>query len=141
MGMGQGSGSHNPHRVIRFLHITADLHQLRADGFQMLGNHIFHRHIPSGSRGGKHKGTGLDLVGDDGIFCSVELLHAADPDHIRSGSFDVRSHTVQEIGKIHHMRLFCSVLNDGQTVRKGRRHHDIDGRSHADHVHIQVAAF
>ena len=138
MGMGQRSGSHNPYRIVRFFHIAADFHQLRADGFQMLGNHILHRHIPSGGRCREHKGTSFNLVGDDGIFCSVELLHTADPDHIRSRALDVRSHAVQEIGEIHHMGFLCGVLDDGKTVRKGRRHHDIDGRPHADHVHVQM---
>ena len=36
------------------------------------------------------------------------------------------------------MRLFCGILDDRHTLRHDRGHHDIDGRSHGDDVHVNV---
>ena len=38
------------------------------------------------------------------------------------------------------MRLLCRVLDDGVAVGKRCRHHDIDGRSHGDHIQIDVTS-
>ena len=70
----------------------------------------------------------------------MQLFHAADTDHIRTGALDIGSHTVQEIGHIYYMRLPGTVLNDRIPVRHGCRHHNVDGSSDGYCIQINVAA-
>ena len=105
LGMLQRLGCHHADTVIRLLYFTADLQQLRRNGLQMLGNHIFHRDIALGHRCREHKCARLDLVGDHGILGTVQMGHTFDTDHIRTGALDVGSHTVQKVRQVYHMGL------------------------------------
>ena len=106
----------------------------------MLGDYILYSHIPLGYGGGKHKRPRLDLIRDNGILRSVEPGNSFDADHIRSRSLNIRTHAVQKIGQIHHMRLLGGILNDGHAFCHGSCHHHIDGCSHTDHIHINMAS-
>ena len=68
----------------------------------------------------------------------MQFLHAFDPDHIRSGAFDIGSHAVQEVGHIHHVGFFCRILDHGVAGCHHRCHHDIDGGPHSYHIQIDV---
>ena len=92
----------------------------------MFRNHIFDGHIPFRRRGRQHKGSCLNLIGDNGILCFVEFFHTDNADHIGSRAADIGAHTVQKVGYIHHMRLFCRILDNRFSVRHGSRHHNID---------------
>ena len=140
MGMGQGLGSYHAHSVIRFLHLTPDFCQFGADGFQMLGDHVFDGHIPLGHCSCKHKGSCFDLIRNDRIFRAMQLGNTFDPDHICSRSLNGGAHTVQEIGHIHYMRLLCCIFNDRLSFRHSCCQHDINGCTYRYHVHINMAA-
>ena len=129
------------HRVIELLHLASDLQQFGCGGFQMLGDHVHHCHIPLCGRCGKHKCARLDLIRDDRVLCPVELLYASDTDHVRSGSSDVGSHAVKEVGNVYNVRLFCHVFQDGQAFCHSSCHHHIDGGSHADHIKINMLSY
>ena len=94
MGLLQAFGSDNPELIVKFLDLTAHFNELRADGLQVLGNYIFDHDIAPGNRRGKHKGSRLDLVRDDGIGRPVQLFYALDPDDIGSGALDIGAHAV-----------------------------------------------
>src|SRR5699024_1592552 len=59
---------------------------------------------------------------------------SSDTDNVCSGAFDIRAHTVQEIGNVHYMRFSCRILNDRTSGRQRCRHHDIDRSSHRNHI-------
>ena len=130
----------HPDRVVRDLHLTSDLLQLRRQRLQMLRNDIVDCDIAAGRRRRKHIRPGLDLVRDDGIFRPVQLLHAADADHIRPRALDLRAHAVEEVRTVNHMRLLRRILDDRHALREARRHHDVDGRAHRHHIEINMAA-
>ena len=104
----------------------------------MLWNHITDRHIASGSRRRKHKGSGLDLIRNYRILRSVEPLYTADLDHIRSCPADIRSHTVQEIRHVYNMRLLGNILQNGQPLSHSSRHHHIDRCPDTYHIKINM---
>lgn len=84
----------------------------------MLGDHIFDHNVPLGHCRCKHKGSGLDLVRDDGIITPLSLLTPL-IDHIRTCTLDVGAHTVQKIGKIHYMGLLGCIFNNGLSFCPG----------------------
>ena len=74
--------------------LTAHLGELCGDRLQMLRDHIFYGNITAGDRCGTHKCSGLDLIRDDRIVCSVKTSYTFDTDHIRTCAFNVCAHTV-----------------------------------------------
>ena len=68
----------------------------------------------------------------------MQLLNAADFDHIRTGTADVRTTGIEELGTVHHMRFSCCVVDDGHTLGSGGGNHDIDGSTNARHVKKDV---
>jgi hypothetical protein len=73
----------------------------------MFRDDIFNHDIASGRCCCKHKGSGFDLVRNNGILCPVKLLNTADTDHIGTGTFDIGTHAVQEVRNIDNVRLTC----------------------------------
>ena len=106
----------------------------------MLGDDVFHQHLTAGGGHGRHVGSGLDLVGDDGIGAAGEPLHAADFDGVGSGAPDVPAHGVEEVGQIHDVGLLGRVFNHGVPLCQNRGHHDIHGGAHGDHIQIDIGA-
>jgi len=92
--MHMARASHNTNRLIKLRHLTAHLDKLRRNCFQMLRNDILYHHVAAGDRCRTHKCTCLDLVRDDRIFGSMQLVDAADADHVGSGTLDIGSHAV-----------------------------------------------
>ena len=86
--------THHAHLVVKLNYLASHLHQLGGNGLQMLGNHILHHHVAPGNRSGAHKGSRLDLVGNNGILRSVQPVYTADANGIRSGALDIGAHTV-----------------------------------------------
>ena len=70
----------------------------------------------------------------------MKLLHAFDTDHIGTGALDAGSHAVEEVGKIHNMRLLRRILNDGIALGKCSRHDHVNGCTHRHHIHIDMAS-
>ena len=106
----------------------------------MFGNNIFYRYISFCDRCRKHKGSGFDLVRDNGIFTSVQLRYTFDTNHIGSGTFNFCPHTVKEIRQIYHMGFFGRILNGCFAFRHGRRHHYINSSAYGYHIQIYMAA-
>ncbi len=64
----------------------------------------------------------------------------ANPDHIGTRTFDAGSHTVQKVCHVNHMGFFRRILNGSAAVRQSCSHHDIDRRSHADHIQKDMSS-
>lgn len=104
----------------------------------MLGDDVVDADLAPGGGNGGHVGARLDLVGDDGVTSALELFHAPDLDDVRPRAHDVRAHGVEEVGQVHDVRLLGSVFDDGQAVGQGCGDEDVHGRTHGDHVQVDL---
>ena len=57
--------------IVVFNHGRSGFFQFLRDSLQMFGDHIAHQNIAAGRSGRNHIGARLDLVGNDGIRCSM----------------------------------------------------------------------
>ena len=60
--------------------------------------------------------------------------------HVRACALDVCAHAVQEIRDIDDVRFLRRILQYGSSLRKRRRHHDIDGSADRHHIKKDVLA-
>ena len=134
--MAQAAVAAHEHAVPALDDGDAHLAQLGADALQMARDHIRQAHFPAGRGAGRHIRARLDLVGDDAVRAAVQALDALDTDRIRTGAANVRTHGVEEVGKIDDVRLTRRVLDHGAAARKRRRDDDVHRRT--DRVLIQI---
>ena len=106
----------------------------------MLRNNVLYSNITLGCCSGKHKCAGLNLIGDDHIFCTVEFLNSLDPDNISTCALDICTHTVKEVGHINNVGFLGSVLENCLTLSQTSCHHNIDGRTYADNIEINMTS-
>ena len=107
----------------------------------MLGDDIFYHHIALGCRCRKHEGTGLDLIGDDGILRLMELWHTLDTDHIGACALDVGAHGVQKVRQINNVWLFGGIDDNRLALGLDSRHHDVCRGAYRHNVHIDLRTF
>ncbi len=136
----QSLGCNNANCTVKLLHLATNLKELCCRGLQMLGNDIFYHDITLCRSGCKHKGPRLNLIRNNRVLCLVKLLHTADTNNIRTCTFDIGSHTVQEIRNVYDMWLPRAVLNNRISIRHRSRHHDIDRRPHRNGVKENMTA-
>ena len=106
----------------------------------MLRDDVGHQHFPAGGGRSDHIGAGLDLVGNDGIGAPVQGVDTVDLDGIRARAADVRTHGVQEVGKVHDMRLTRGVFDHRAAFGKNAGNHDVHRRADRDLVQIDPRA-
>ena len=70
----------------------------------------------------------------------MKRAHASYLDHVRTGSSDIRTHAVQEVRHIHHMRLFCHIFHDGKSFGHCRCHHHVDRSAYRNHIKIEMCS-
>ena len=128
--------SNHTHLIISLDYLASNLNQLCRDRLKMLRNHILDRHITSGRRRRKHKGSRLDLIRNNRILRSMKATNTTDTDDIGSRALDICSHAVEEVCNIHNVRLLCRILKDCLTLCESRCHHDIDRCSDRNHIEI-----
>ena len=124
--------------IIKLLNLTSHFDQFRTGCLQMLRNDIFYCDITMCCGCRKHKCTCLNLIRNDRIFRLVQFLNTGNTDHVSSGSADIGSHPVQEICHINDMRLFRCILDDRLSLCHSCCHHDIDGGSYGNLIHINM---
>ena len=127
-------------RIIKLLNLTPDLLKLSRSSLKMLRNNITNSNITTSSRSSKQKRTSLNLVRNDRILRTMKRLNTTDTDHIRTGTLDIRPHTVQEIRHINNMRLPRSILNDRTASRHRSSHHNINSSTNRNHIQENMAA-
>ena len=136
----KSSGSHNSDLIVGLVDLASHLHKLGTDGLKVLGDDVLDRYITHGCCCSHHEGSGLYLIGNDGILSSVELLNSLDADDIGTCALDVSSHAVEEVRNINDVWLLGCVLDDGLALSHYSRHHDIDGSTYADNIEVDVAS-
>ena len=107
----------------------------------MLRNKVMDRYIASCYCSSDHIGSCFDLIRNDGIGISArKYRNALDTDRIRTGTFDIRSHSVQEVRYVNDMRFFRCILDDCKSVCLRSGKHQIDRRTDADYVEEDMCA-
>src|SRR5699024_8867777 len=137
----QSAGSNYADCIVKLLNLASDFNQLRCGCLQMLGNDILNQNIAFCSSCSRHISAGLYHVRYNGIIGGMKLLHASDPDHIGAGAFNVGSHTVQEVGHIHHVGFTGCVLDNRPSSGHGSGHHNVDGSAYRHHIQENMTAF
>ena len=107
----------------------------------MLWSHVLNCDVSAGSRRGYHISTGFNLIRNYRICSPVHFAHAANFYHVCTRAPDVRSHGIEEIGKIDDMRFLCRVLDDCESLGSYGGKHYIDSRAHRHHVERYARAF
>ena len=87
-----------------------------------------------------HVGTGLNLVGDDGIGAAVKAIHTLNLDRIRPRAAHVCAHGVEKVRQIHDMRFARRVFDDGAATRHGGGQNDVHRRADGDLIQIDLCA-
>ena len=104
----------------------------------MFWNYIFDENISLCRCRHRHKCSRLDLIRNDRILRSSQLLNTTDTDDIRSGALDICTHTVQEVRYIYNVWLLRSILDRRLSLCKHGCHHDIDGCTNRYHIEINM---
>ena len=68
----------------------------------------------------------------------MQTLDTLDTDRIRTGAANVRTHGVEEVGKVDDVRLARRVLDHGAAARKRRRDDDVHRRADRDLIQIYL---
>ena len=121
--------------------MCAGLTQLVDYGFQYGRVGVAQTHITTGRRSGSQKSTAFNAIGHHLMTGGMQARHTRDAYGIGAGATDLRPHRDQAIGQIDHFRLPRRVANDRFAIGQGRRHHDVFGACHRDHVGDDVCAF
>ena len=127
-------------RVVKFFYSGTNLYQFDRNRFQMFWNHISDDNIAFRSSSGYHKCSCFNLIRYNRIFTCMKRFYSVNTNLICSGTANIGSHAVQEVGNIYDMRLFCCVLNNCLTFCHCCCHHDIDGSTHSYHIKVNMAS-
>ena len=128
------------HTVIVLFHFRTNFNKFRCDSFQMLGNDIADINISACRCCRDHIRSGFDLIRNDRIFTSMQTFYPANTNRVSTGTFDIGSHAVQEVGNIYDMRLFCRILDNCLSFCHTRRHHNIDCRTYTWTIQINMTS-
>ena len=140
VGAGEIAGAAHQHRVVPLFDRYAHFQQLGRDALQMLGDDVFYQTLAAGGSHGGHVSARLDLIGNDGVAAAAETRYPADLDDVGARAHDVGPHGVEEVGQVHHMRLFGGVLDDRHALGQNGGEHDVHGSAHGDDVQVDLGA-
>ena len=90
--------------------------------------------------GGDHICACLDLVGDNCVVCSSEILCTLDLDYVGACAHDVCAERVEEVCKVNYMRLFGSIFDNGLTCCSHSCKHCVDGCAYGYLIKIYLRA-
>ena len=93
----------------------------------MHGDDVFDQHISFGSSGCDHQSPGFDLIRNDTVVAAVQALYTADANSISANATNTRSHLIEKVGHVDHMRLFGGINQRGIAFGEHCGQHDIDG--------------
>ena len=111
--------------IIEFFDLTACSPQLGRNRLHVLGDDIVQHDVTLCDSGGHHIAACLDLVRNDGIVAAMHLFDAVDLNDIGTGAVYISTHHVQEVGKIHDMRLTRNIFQNGRTLGQHGSQHGI----------------
>ena len=98
------------------------------------------RYIALGDGGGYHVAACLDLVRNDGIVAAVHLFDAMNFDNVGTGTMHVSAHHVQEVSKVHNVRLTSYVFQNGRALCQHGSQHGVHGSTDGHRVKEHMPA-
>ena len=134
-----GTVAHNAHGIIVFGHFATSGAELCGNGLHMFRNHIVQGHIAAGNSCANHIAPRFNLVRNDGIRATMQLLDATNLDNIRTGTVHISTHHVQAVGKIYNMRLTGNVFQNGQALRFHSGQHGVHGGANGNRIKKDMA--
>ena len=82
----------------------------------------------------------LNHIGQNPVFCSMQLIHTYDSQQIRSNAAYAGAHFVQQVTELLQVGFAGSVVDGGSAFGKNGSHHDIGGTSHRGLVKQHVCS-
>ena len=134
-----GTVAHNAHGIIVFGHFATSGAELCGNGLHMFRNHIVQGHITAGNSCANHIAPRFNLVRNDGIRATMQLLDATNLDNIRTGTVHISTHHVQAVGKVYNMRLTGNVFQNGQALRFHSGQHGVHGGANGNRIKKDMA--
>ncbi len=108
---------------------------------QMIGYYIAYVQCSSGNSRRKHESSCLYPIGNDRMFCSMQLVHTFDFDRVRSRTFDFCAHFIQKVCQINDFGFFCGIFQICDAMCQNGSHHYVLRRSHTRKVEINRIAY
>lgn len=106
----------------------------------MFWDDVLYDNVSARCGGGDHKGSRLDLVGNDRIGCPAKRLNAADFYDVGSGASYIGAHGIEEVGKIDYVRLLGGIFDNRQPPCLCGGNHNVAGGAHRNDIKINLAS-
>ena len=136
----QRAGAGDAQCVVVFLDRAASRAQLGSNRLQMLRDDVMQRYIALGDGGGYHVAACLDLIRNDGIVAAVHLFDAMNFDNVGTGTMHVSAHHVQEVSKVHNVRLTSYVFQNSRALCQHGSQHGVHGSTDGHRVKEHMPA-
>src|SRR3989441_6098491 len=114
--------------------------QLEDQGPQVSRYNIFENSLTPGRRDGDRVRPGLDIVRDDAMGRAAQLGHALDLQHVGANTLNAGPHLAQKKYQVDDVRLAGGVVDRGEAVGGGGRHHEVLRPRHGRHVEMDGGA-
>ena len=121
-----------------FRDVAAHFPELIAHGNQIQGLRVGEPDFSSRHRRRTQQRACRDAIGDGGINCSAQRLHALDLDQLRARSAYLTAHGVDEVLQIGDFRFPGGVVDSGHAGQKRRGHHHVFRRADAGIIKVHV---
>src|SRR5207237_9277458 len=79
---------------------------------------------------------GLEVVGDDTVGRAAQLGYALDLQYVGANPLDAGPHLAQKKCQVDDVRLAGGVVDGGDAVGSGGRHHQVLRAGHGRHVQV-----
>ena len=122
------------------LHLNTHFHQFGGDTVHVFGNDILDEDLSAGGGHSGHVCAGLDLIGNNGVTATLQVVHAADFDGVCASAPDIGPHRIEEVGQVHNVGFLGSVFDNGGPLRTDGGHHDVHGGTNGHHIQVDVGA-
>ena len=106
----------------------------------MLGDYVVYDNVSLCCGGSYHICSRFYLIGDNGVFGSVELIYSAYFYYIGAGAHNIGAHRIQEVGEINYVGLLCGVFKNGKPFGFGCRQNRVDCGAYRYAVKIDLSS-
>ncbi len=120
--------------------ICTSITQFSQDRIQRIGLCVTADDLTAGNSRGYQEGPGFDTVGQNAIHTATQAFNAFDGDTVGTLAGDLRPQGIQEVRRVHDLRLARGVLDDGGAFCQRSRRHDGDSGANAHLIHHDMRA-
>ena len=131
---GEGIVAHHAHGVGGRLGLDSDFLEFAEDRAEVSGIASGDVEVAAGHGSGDKKCAGFDAVGNDAVLRAFQFAHAFHADGCSAGAFNLRSHFVEQGGKVGDFRLASTVMQNGLAFGESGCHEQVFGAGDGDFV-------